>query len=100
MMHICTERTDLDELIGNQYWSGEHLLFHYGPLAQAMKGGEELILEHCEALSPFMLAKVNFLLGNLFIGDTAEMIRPQEGFRLTLRRSEAIENREQKACAA
>ena len=92
MMHICTDRTDLDELIGKQDWEGQHLLFRYGPLAQAMKRGEELILEHSEALSPFLLAKVEFLRGDLFIDDTAEQIHPHDGFRLTLRRSVAIEN--------
>ncbi|WP_300449773.1 hypothetical protein [Accumulibacter sp.] len=85
MMHTCTDRTDLDELIGNQHWDGQHLLFHYGPLAQAMKGGEELILEHSETLSPLLRAKVGFLLGDLFIDDTSELIHPHDGFRLTLR---------------
>jgi midasin (ATPase involved in ribosome maturation) len=85
MMHICTERTDLDELIGKEYWEGPRLLFHYGPLAKAMKGGEELILENSAALSAFMLAKVRFMLGTLFIDDTAELIEPHAGFRLTLR---------------
>jgi hypothetical protein len=85
MMHTCTDRTDLDELIGKQRWDGQHLLFHYGPLAQAMKGGEELILEHSEALSPFMLAKVGFIVHDLFIDDTSELIQPNDGFRLTLR---------------
>jgi hypothetical protein len=54
MLHTCTERTDLDELIGNEHWEGQRLMFHYGPLPRAMKGGEELI-------------------------------RPHDGFRLTLR---------------
>ena len=85
MMHTCTDRTDLDELIGKQSWDGQRLHFHYGPLAQAMKGGEELILEHSEALSPFMLAKVGFILHDLFIDDTSELIQPHDGFRLTLR---------------
>jgi len=85
MMHTCTERTDLDELIGNQHWDGHHLCFRYGPLAQAMKGGEELILEHSDALSPFMLAKLDFMLQDIFIDDTSEMIHPLAGFRLTLR---------------
>jgi hypothetical protein len=85
MMHTCTERTDLDELIGNEHWEGQHLMFHYGPLAQAMKGGEELILENSGALSVFMRAKVAVMLGSIFIDDTAELIEPHDGFRVTLK---------------
>jgi midasin (ATPase involved in ribosome maturation) len=85
MMHTCTDRTDLDELIGNEQWEGQHLMFHYGPLAQAMKGGEELILENSDALSAIMRAKVAFMLGNIFIDDTSELIQPHDGFRLTLK---------------
>lgn len=85
MMHTCTDRTDLDELIGNECWEGQRLMFHYGPLTQAMKGGEELVLENSEALSVFMLAKVRLMLDHLFIEDTAELIEPHDGFRLTLR---------------
>lgn len=85
MLHTCTERTDLDELIGNEHWEGPRLMFHYGPLPRAMKGGEELILENSDMLSAFMLAKVNVMLGALLIDGTAELIRPHTGFRLTLR---------------
>lgn len=85
MMHTCTERTDLDELIGNEDWEGKNLIFHYGPLSQAMKGGEELVLENSDLLSAFMLAKVRLMLDHLFIEDTAELIKPHDGFRLTLR---------------
>ena len=85
MMYSCTERTDLDDLIGTEYWEGQHLMFHYGPLAQAMKGGEELILENSRTLSPLTLAKVHVMLGSIFIDDTSELIEPHDGFRLTLR---------------
>ncbi len=85
MMHTCTRQTDLDELIGSEYWEGQRLIFHYGPLARAMKGGEELVLENSDALSAFMLAKVRLMLGAMFIDDTAELIQPHAGFRLTLR---------------
>jgi midasin (ATPase involved in ribosome maturation) len=84
MMHTCTQSTDLDELIGNECWEGQQLMFHYGPLARAMKGGEELILKDSEILSVFMRAKLNLLLGDLFIDDTSELIHPHDGFRLTL----------------
>lgn len=88
MVHDCTEQTDLDELIGKQYWEEQCLLFHYGPLARAMKVGEELILENSEALSPLLLAKLGSLLrDDLFIDETAELIHPPAGFRLTLRRA-------------
>lgn len=85
MMHACTVGTDLDELIGTEHWEDQRLKFQYGPLAQAMLRGEELVLENSGALSAFMLAKVGLLLGNLFIDDTAEIIHPHAGFRLTLR---------------
>ena len=85
MTHTCTRQTDLQELIGSEGWEGQRLLFHYGPLAQAMKGGEELILENSGALSAFTLAKLAFMRGALFIDDTSEQIQPHDGFRLTLR---------------
>ncbi|HNC51201.1 MAG TPA: hypothetical protein PLO14_03030 [Accumulibacter sp.] len=85
MVHDCTDQTDLDELIGKQCWEGQCLLFRYGPLARAMKIGEELILENSEALSPLLLAKLGSLLhDDLFIDETAEQIHPPAGFRLTL----------------
>jgi midasin (ATPase involved in ribosome maturation) len=85
MMHTCTDQTDLDELIGNEHWEGQHLMFHYGPLAQAMKEGEELVLENSRALSIFMVAKMRFMIGDIYIDDTAELIHPHDGFRLTLK---------------
>jgi hypothetical protein len=85
MTHHCTNQTDLLELIGSECWEGQRLMFHDGPLTQAMKKGEELILENSGTLSPFLLAKVKVILGAFFIDDTSEMIEPQEGFRLTLR---------------
>lgn len=85
MLHTCTERTDLDELIGNEQLEGQNLMFHYGPLTRAMKDGEELILENSNVLSVVMLAKVHFMLNDIFIDDTAELIQPHDGFRLTLR---------------
>lgn len=86
MVHDCTDQTDLDELIGKQCWEEQCLLFRYGPLARAMKIGEELILDNSEVLSPLLLAKLGFLLReDLFIDETAELIHPPAGFRLTLR---------------
>lgn len=84
-MHTCTRQTDLYELIGNEGWEDQRLTFHYGPLAQAMKDGEELVLENSDVLSAFMRAKLNLMLGDLFINGTSELIHPHHGFRLTLR---------------
>ena len=84
MIYACTNDTDLDELIGTQYWEGQRLSFHYGPLVQAMKAGEELVLENSATLSAFMLAKVRLMLGAMIIEDTSEEIYPHDGFRLTL----------------
>lgn len=85
MMYACTERTDLDELIGRECFDGPRLYFRYGPLALAMKQGEELVLENSGSLSIVMLVKVRALLDTLFIEDTNESIRSGAGFHLTLR---------------
>ncbi len=85
MVHTCNAQTDLDELIGSEQWEGSRLLFRYGPLVQAMRGGEELVLENSAALSALTLVKVRAMLKALFLDDTAETIEPRAGFRLTLR---------------
>ncbi len=85
MKHACTECTDLDELIGCEHLEGCVIAFRYGPLALAMKGGEELILENSAAMSVLTLAKVRALLDTLFIDDIAESIHGGAGFHLTLR---------------
>lgn len=82
MRHHCTQDTDLDELVGRQgAESGE---FRYGPLPQAMKNDEELVLENSGELSAFMLAKVKMLIWDLFVVETEERIHPGEHFRLIL----------------
>jgi len=85
MVHTCNVNTDLNELIGTELMKGQQLYFHYGPLALAMKGGEELVLENSGALSPLMLKKVGLIQSNLLIEETAEVIHPEDGFRLSLR---------------
>jgi len=85
MVYICHARTDLNELIGSERWEDERLSFHYGPLALAMKAGEELVLENSASLSVFMLRKISLILGALYIDDTTEVIRPGAGFQLVLR---------------
>ena len=74
MTHTCTKFTDLDELIGSEFWEGHRLIFSYGPLPRAMKGGEELVLNNSKELSAFMLAKVSMMLDSMFIDDTDELI--------------------------
>ena len=85
MVHTCNVNTDLNELIGSEHLEGQQLYFHYGPLALAMMGGEELVLENSGALSPLMLKKVSLIQSNLLIEETAEVIHPEDGFRLSLR---------------
>ena len=85
MLHACTDRTDLDELIGSEQWEGQHLSFHYGPLALAMKRDEELVLENSSLLSAVMRAKLCALLDTLFIEDTNESIHGGTGYHLILR---------------
>jgi midasin (ATPase involved in ribosome maturation) len=85
MVYKCTVRTDLDELIGTEHREGLKPYFQYGPLVIAMKRGEQLILENSGALSPLMVYKVSSVLSKLFIAETAEVIRANDGFRLSLR---------------
>ncbi|MEF8701410.1 MAG: hypothetical protein V5B33_19290 [Candidatus Accumulibacter sp. UW20] len=85
MTYICTDGTDLQELIGKEYWEGQCLLFHDGPLTQAMKAGEELILENSDALSACLRVKLAFVRRGFFVDDTAEMILPHGGFQLILK---------------
>lgn len=85
MVYGCTERTDLDELIGTEHWQGPRPTFRYGPLALAMMQGEELVLENSAALSAIMLVKLHALRDTLFIENTNESVHSGDGFRLTLR---------------
>ncbi|MEF8701326.1 MAG: hypothetical protein V5B33_18840 [Candidatus Accumulibacter sp. UW20] len=85
MTHTCSSQTDLQELIGSEVWEGQQLLFHDGPLVQAMREGDELILENSRALSVFTIAKLAFMRDSLFIDDTSELIQPHAGFRVTLK---------------
>ena len=85
MTHTCSSKTDLQELIGSEAWEGQQLRFHYGPLTQAMKDGDELILENSRVLSAFTIAKLTFMRDSLFIDDTSELIQPHAGFRVTLK---------------
>ncbi|HMX15518.1 MAG TPA: hypothetical protein PKD29_01630 [Rhodocyclaceae bacterium] len=81
MRHVCTPGTDLDELIGREEGPDR---FRYGPIPEAMRRGEELVLEGSAHLSAVMLAKIGLVAENLFLVETEERILPGEGFRLVL----------------
>lgn len=85
MHHTCTTQTDLDELIGMEFVENQRPAFHYGPLALAMKRGEELVLDNSSQLSLLLRAKLPALLESLTIEETSEIIHPGAGFRVTYR---------------
>jgi midasin (ATPase involved in ribosome maturation) len=85
MHHMCTTQTDLDELIGTESCENHRLAFRYGPLALAMKRGEELVLDNSSQLSLLLRAKLPVLLDSLTIEETSEIIHPGAGFRVTYR---------------
>jgi|LAHR01.1.fsa_nt_gb hypothetical protein len=80
MKYLCTPDTTLHDLIGQDSAEG----FRYGPLAAALKSGEELVLEASHVLPPLMPTKIDALLGRLFIVETEETLRTPPGFRLVL----------------
>ena len=80
MRPLCTARTDLDELIGEELADG----FHYGPLCLAMRAGEELVLEQAGLLPELLIAKLHCLEHGLLIAETGERIVPNGRFRLLL----------------
>jgi len=80
MRHHCTINTDLDELVGRETDGA----YRDGPLAAAMRSGEELILEGSAALSGFMLLKLKALVGGIFIPETGECITAAPCFRVVL----------------
>lgn len=84
MRHVCTSSTDLDELIGIDASLAHDAGFRYGPIPLAMRADEELILENSASLPAIMVAKVHFVVRDLFIAETEEHIRPGAGFRLVL----------------
>ncbi|HEY6896899.1 MAG TPA: hypothetical protein VI279_06525 [Rhodocyclaceae bacterium] len=78
MRYHCTPRTDLDDLIGQ----GDTANFEYGPLCQAMKSGEELVLEDAASLPIMLLTKLDCLCHGLVIAETGERIVPDSHFHL------------------
>lgn len=83
MRHNCTQLTDLDELIGLEHMEGDLPVFDYGPLPQALRNDEELVLENSATLSRLTVAKIQALLHGLFIPETEERLLPGCNFRLT-----------------
>jgi midasin (ATPase involved in ribosome maturation) len=84
MRHLCNHHTDLDELIGSDAPLAQESGFQYGPIPLAMRADEELVLDNSASLPAIMVAKVQFLVRDLFIAETEEHIRPGAGFRLIL----------------
>lgn len=80
MKYHCTPETGIDDLVGRDGSAG----FQYGPLASALKTGEDLELENSAVLSAFMMTKIRALLHGLFIVETEETLRVRPGFRLVL----------------
>mgnify|MGYP001382764657 CR=1 FL=1 len=80
MKYHCTQETDLDTLVGHEEATG----FCYGPLATAMRSGEELVLVDSQALSWFMRLKLQSFLNGLFIPETGERIEASPCFRMLL----------------
>lgn len=80
MKYRCTPDTNLHDLIGCDSAEG----FHYGPLSSALKAGDELVLESSHLLPPLTVAKINALVGSLFIVETEETLHTPSGFRLVL----------------
>lgn len=80
MKHLCTQHTDLDELIGHDEADG----YHAGPLSLAMKRGEELELLASELLSLPMRLKLESLMRGIFVVETGETISPPACFQLLL----------------
>ena len=83
MRYKCSSNTDLDELFGMEEQTADGFHFCYGPIPQAMKNNEELVLENSSQLSRIMLAKISLLIRNLVLVETEERINPGSGFLLT-----------------
>lgn len=80
MNYHCTKDTDLDALVGHDSASG----YCYGPVCDAMRSNEPLLLEESASLSLFTLAKLRRFLDEVFIPETGERIKATPKFRLIL----------------
>ena len=84
MRHQCSQQTDLDELIGLEAAIAGHFEFQYGPLAEALRRDEELVLENSACLPLMMEAKIGSLVNHLFIAETEERITRGINFRVIM----------------
>lgn len=80
MNYHCTKDTDLDALVGHDSAGG----YCYGPVCDAMRSNEALVLEDSACLSAFTLAKLSRFIHEVFIPETGERIKAASGFRLIL----------------
>jgi len=80
MRHQCTIESDLDELVGHDSVTG----YCYGPICEAMRDDQELVLEESTYLSALVRAKLQIFLEGVFIPETGEHIKAGSGFRLIL----------------
>lgn len=80
MHHQCSTSTDLDELVGHDSSEG----YCYGPVCEAMRSNEELVLEESVYLSAVMQAKLQTFLHGVFIPETGEQITAPPDFRLLM----------------
>ena len=78
MNHQCTTDSDLDELLGHDSATG----YCYGPICEAMRSDEALVLEESTYLSALVRAKLQIFLAGVFIPETGEHIKARSGFRL------------------
>lgn len=80
MRYRCTKDTGIDELVGHDSEAG----YCYGPVCDAMRSNEELVLESSADLSVLTVAKLQLFMHGVFIPETGENIEALEGFRLVL----------------
>lgn len=80
MNYHCTKESDLDELVGHDGATG----YFYGPVCDAMRNNEALVLEDSAALSMVVLAKLQNFLHGVFIPETGERIEAPADFRVVL----------------
>lgn len=78
MNHQCSTLTDLDELVGHDSADG----YCYGPVCEAMRSNEELVLEESVYLSAVVQAKLQTFLHGVFIPETGERIEALPGFQV------------------
>ena len=84
MRYQCNGNTDLTDLFGREENTVDGIRFRYGPIPQAMRNNEEIVLENSAALSKLLLAKIGVLSHDFFVVETEEQIHPGKDFHLIL----------------